>query len=120
MKKWVKNIHNAIHSQERWAEPRKFVIVNNKRHYIRTSAIKNLPLVRIEGVLFIKQNPESPSEWGALAKAGKRVTQVIKEGKYYGVIIEDKVMRYMENRKVKLVGTLENKEKEEKCTDWRQ
>jgi hypothetical protein len=44
----------------------------------------------------IEQNPERPSQWGKLAREGRRVVQVRDLGsqKYVAVVVDDKVREY--------------------------
>jgi hypothetical protein len=45
----------------------------------------------IEG---IEQNPDKPSRWGQLARAGQRIMQFRCRGRYFANVCEGKVMRY--------------------------
>jgi len=44
----------------------------------------------------IEQNPEKPSRWGKLARAGHRVVQVrdVESGKYVAAVVDGKVTEY--------------------------
>lgn len=44
----------------------------------------------------IEQNPEKPSQWGKLARAGHRVVQIrdLETQKYVGVVVDDHIREY--------------------------
>jgi hypothetical protein len=44
----------------------------------------------------IEQNPEKPSRWGKLARAGRRVVQIrdVDMGKYIAAVVDGKVTEY--------------------------
>ena len=44
----------------------------------------------------IEQNPETPSRWGQLARAGHHVVQIrdLESGKYVAVVVDGKVTEY--------------------------
>jgi hypothetical protein len=44
----------------------------------------------------IEQNPDKPSRWGKLARAGHRVVQVrdVESGKYVAAVVDGKVTEY--------------------------
>ncbi len=89
--KWVRNVHDAIHR-----DGRKFVIINGKEHPVQLSLGKKLPYIKVGAFMFIKQNPNKTSEWALKAREGVRVTQVLRDNKYYGVIVGKKIFKYGE------------------------
>jgi len=44
------------------------------------------------GALLIEQNPKKKSEWGTLARAGRRVAWVMREGTYLARVVDGEVV----------------------------
>jgi hypothetical protein len=44
------------------------------------------------GALLIEQNPKKKSEWGELARAGRRVAWVMREGQYLARVVDGEVV----------------------------
>jgi hypothetical protein len=44
-----------------------------------------------EGALLIEQNPKKSSEWAALARAGRRVAWVMRDGEYLARVVDGEV-----------------------------
>ena len=44
-----------------------------------------------EGALLIEQNPKKSSEWAALARAGRRVAWVMRDGAYLARVVDGEV-----------------------------
>lgn len=91
IKPWVKNAHAALHLERKKMN---YIIIKGKRHPIQSSPKQNLPFIKVGDFTFIKQNPLTSSKWAHLAKEGKKVTQVLLQKKYYGVIVGKEVLRY--------------------------
>jgi len=102
---WLRYVHIALHSDVITC-----VRVNNvEREVVYTGkGCKLLKVPTSNGTFtFISQNPESGTEWAQHAKEGKKVTQVKRGNKYYGVIVNDDVFRYTKKGETPLwMGTL--------------
>ena len=76
------------------------VVVAGQRFRVTRTGARRFRTVRfvMEGGEYqaIEQNPEKPSRWGKLARAGRRVVQVrdVVSGKYVGVVVDGKVTEY--------------------------
>ena len=105
IKPWVIKTHDALHAQTRWRKPPKSVTINKKRVEIQFTPVKGVPYLNHGVCKMIAQNPNTGSDWAAFARAGKRVTQVLLKGEYYGVIVENKVFKYLPGRKSELLGS---------------
>jgi hypothetical protein len=42
----------------------------------------------------VEQNPDTASRWAKLAREGKKVMQVLEQGRYVAAVVDGKVMRY--------------------------
>ena len=67
-------------------------IIVNKKTYDIQSNTKGLRYITIDGTKYIQQNPEKNTEWGVAARAGKKVTWGIRDGKW-ALIIDSEVIR---------------------------
>jgi hypothetical protein len=47
----------------------------------------------------LEQNPDTKSRWAALARDGKRVMQVLVEGRYVAVVVDGELKLYGQCRK---------------------
>lgn len=104
--KWLKRIHNAIHHNPLSGVVRHHVTIDKNRYRIRYTNSQKLPYIDKGGFRYLVQNPNTQSDWASMAKAGKKVTQVLKDGKYYGVIVDNNVFRYLPGRKSEHAGKL--------------
>lgn len=43
------------------------------------------------GAVLVEQNPQKSSEWAALARAGRRVAWVMRDGRYLARVVEGEV-----------------------------
>lgn len=60
---------------------------------VQRSARSGLRYVQLAGgVLLVEQNPKKKSEWGELARAGRRVAWVMREGEYLARVVDGEVM----------------------------
>jgi hypothetical protein len=56
-------------------------------------ARSGLRYVRLPGdSILVEQNPEKKSEWGALARAGRRVAWVMRDGSYLARVVDGEVV----------------------------
>jgi len=76
------------------------VSVGEKRVPVKRTSSRRLRTLRFEmdgrEYQAIEQNPEKPSRWGQLARAGRQVVQFrdIQTGKYVAVAVDGKVQEY--------------------------
>jgi hypothetical protein len=76
------------------------VSVGTQKYEVERTGSRKLRTVRFEmgGEEYqaIEQNPEKPSRWGKLARAGHRVVQVrdVGSGKYVAAVLDGKVTEY--------------------------
>lgn len=94
---WLKEVQVALHDKELANAS-----IDGKLREIRTfhDGIKS---VKVGEFTFITQNPAKTTEWAKSAREGKKVTQVKKGDAWYGVIVDDKVMRYQGHGKEPIV-----------------
>jgi hypothetical protein len=80
----------------------KEVLVDGRSSLVTRTGMNRLRTVRfvMEGNEYqaIEQNPEKPSQWGKLAREGRRVVQFrdLATGKYAAVVVDGKVVEYGE------------------------
>lgn len=80
------------------------VMAGGKSFPVKRTSSKRLKTVRFEvngrAYQAIEQNPDKPSRWGQLARAGHRVVQFrdIETGKYVAVAVDDDVREYAKRR----------------------
>jgi hypothetical protein len=78
----------------------KEVLVGERTSPVTRTGTNRFRTVRfvVEGKEYqaIEQNPEKPSQWGKLARAGHRVVQFrdLTSGKYVAVVVDEKVTEY--------------------------
>ena len=76
------------------------VSVGEKRVLVKRTSSRRLRTLRFEmdgrEYQAIEQNPEKPSRWGQLARAGRQVVQFrdVQTGKYVAVAVDGKVQEY--------------------------
>jgi len=76
------------------------VEIGGRKFRVTRTGSQRLSTVRflIDGKEYqaIEQNPEKPSQWGKLARAGHRVVQIrdLATQKYVGVVVDDRVREY--------------------------
>lgn len=76
------------------------VVVEGRNSRVSRTGVKRLRTVRflLSGTEYqaIEQNPEKPSRWGKLARAGHRVVQVrdLSTQKYVAAVVDGKVTEY--------------------------
>ena len=76
------------------------VVVEGRNSRVSRTGAKRLRTVRflLSGTEYqaIEQNPEKPSRWGKLARAGHRVVQVrdLSTQKYVAAVVDGKVTEY--------------------------
>jgi len=80
------------------------VVAGGKSFPVKRTNSKRLRTVRFEiggrAYQAIEQNPDKPSRWGQLARAGHRVVQFrdIETGKYVAVAVDDNIREYAKRR----------------------
>jgi hypothetical protein len=74
------------------------VTLDGERYPVTRSRAKKLRQVVFdfdgESFIGIEQNPKTKSRWAAMARAGKKVMQFIRDGRYIAVVADGKVMMY--------------------------
>ena len=76
------------------------VLVEGKSFRVSRTGTQRLRTVRFvmggKEYQAIEQNPEKPSRWGQLARAGKRVVQIrdLESQKYVAAVVDGKVTEY--------------------------
>ncbi len=60
---------------------------------VQRSTRSGLRYVRLAGgALLVEQNPKKKSEWGELARTGRRVAWVMREGEYLARVVDGEVV----------------------------
>lgn len=77
-------IHQAIHSKS------KFVTVRGEKYKIQDGKYRQCS---IKGEIFSEQNKEKSSKYAKMAREGKKITWIIREGQW-GLIIDGKIVQY--------------------------
>lgn len=90
---WLGEVTEALHGSK---DQR--TAINGKIREIR-SLSGGLRSMEMGGFTFIMQNPSKNSFWAKLAREGKRVTQVKHENQWYGVIVNNEVLKYQKEGK---------------------
>lgn len=103
---WLKRIHKAIHHNPLNGVVRHHVTIDGNLYRIRYTNDLKLPYIDKGSFRYLVQNPNTQSDWASMAKAGKKVTQILRGGEYYGVIVNNNVFRYLPDRKSEYVGKL--------------
>lgn len=74
------------------------VKIGAERYPVTRSKAKRLRQVEFEfegnTIIGIEQNPKTKSRWAQMARAGKKVTQFIQNGRYVAVAADGKVIMY--------------------------
>lgn len=91
---WVGRIHVALHTSGR-----KFVCIDKKRYPVRFAG-EGIPYITVGEFCYVKQSPSSPGKWANLAQEGKKVTQITRGSRYYGVIVDTECIRYGPERTI--------------------
>ena len=92
--------HDALKSVAELMMTSSEVSVGGKSFRVNRTGTRRFRTVRflMDGVEYqaIEQNPEKPSRWGKLARAGRRVVQFrdLDSGKYVAVVVDQKVTEY--------------------------
>lgn len=61
---------------------------------VQRFARSGLRYVKLPGdSILVEQNPEKESEWGALARAGRRVAWVMRDGAYLARVVDGEVVK---------------------------
>ena len=61
---------------------------------VKRFARSGVRYVELEGgAILVEQNPKKPSEWGELARAGRRVAWVMRDGAYLARVVDGEVVR---------------------------
>jgi hypothetical protein len=76
--------------------------LGSERYLVTRSKAKQLRQVAcaVDGnsVVGIEQNPKTKSRWAAIARSGKKVMQLIQEGRYVAVVAEGRATLYGKKR----------------------
>lgn len=60
---------------------------------VKRFARSGLRYVELEGgAVLVEQNPKKKSEWGELARAGRRVAWVMRDGAYFARVVDGEVV----------------------------
>ena len=89
---WLFNIHKGLHSSRETSKTLR-LHARGKWHETKPAG-RGCWLVDVGDFRFITQNPATSSKWAEKAREGKQVTQVLRAGKYYGVIVGDLCYKY--------------------------
>jgi hypothetical protein len=54
------------------------------------SGLRHVPLP--DGAVLVEQNPKKQSEWAELARAGRRVAWVLRDGEYLARVVDGEVV----------------------------
>jgi hypothetical protein len=75
-------------------EDQSYPVKRTSRHHLRQVdfTAEGQPLRALE------QNPETGSRWTKLAREGKKVMQVLSNGRYFAVVVDGKVISYGQRR----------------------
>ena len=75
-----------------------FVELGKERYPVRQSPKRNLRQVDFvfdgNEIRGLEQNPQTKSEWGRLARSGKKVMQFLSEGRYIANVVDGKTTLY--------------------------
>ena len=79
-------------------ENAKVIVLGTERYPVRSTPKRRLREVdfTFEGqeIRGLEQNPETKSRWAQMARAGKKVMQLLSEGRYVANVVDGKVNLY--------------------------
>lgn len=85
---WLGEVQEGLHGGNEGG-----IIVNKELCQINTYG-NGVKAISVGEFTFITQNPSKDTQWAKLAREGKKVTQVKQGDKWYGVIVDDEVLKY--------------------------
>ncbi len=97
---WLRDVHDTLHGLDFQR-----IAINGKMREIHKSS--GLRSMQIGEFTFQTQHLSNATEWAVLAREGRKVTQIFRGEKEYGVIVDTLVFKYgIKNGPVEQVGSL--------------